>query len=81
VILPPALQAKQAKQEEVHFALGVASDAWERYEASVGESRAKESKDLREAINKISKTLCQDPETSSNKLEKWWDKILEWFEY
>jgi hypothetical protein len=65
---------------EAEFVLNVATDALERYEESVGEHRAKESKELRDEINKLSKKLSQDPEASSNKLEEWWNKILEWFE-
>lgn len=66
------------KAKEARAALEVAGDALEEYEKTAGQNRAKEAKDLRAEMQKLSKDIEANSKGASDKIMDWWDRVRRW---
>jgi len=71
---------ERGKTDEAKFAMKVASDALQRYQAAAGDQRVEEVQEMREAIDKLAERLDETPaEDVTAQLLEWWDQVTEWF--
>ena len=66
------------KAKEARVALEVAGDALEEYEKGAGQNRAKEAKDLRVELQKLSNDIEANSKGASKKIMDWWDRVRKW---
>ena len=77
LILAKAL-VDSGKAKEARVAIEVAGDALEEYEKGAGQNRAKEAKDLRAEMQKLSKDIEANSKGASEKIMDWWDQVRKW---
>lgn len=66
------------KAKEARAALEVAGDALEDYEKTAGQNRAKEAKELRAEMQKLSKDIEVNSRGASEQILDWWDRVRKW---